>query len=218
MPPQGWRRYSESQLSPLTSLGVWEPLRPEQVATIFDQLAVPWWIAGGLAIDAFLGFKSREHGDVDVSVLRRDQLIVQAAMAGWDLQAVDPPGSLRPWGEGETLPESVHNLWCRPAPDAAWGIELMLEESEGEMWEFRRNVAIRRPVNTLFWWKDDIPYLAPEVQLLYKARELSPKNQSDFDACLPRLRDDQKSWLAYALTLAHPGHPWQELLAQEPGS
>jgi hypothetical protein len=34
----------------------------------------PWWIGGGWAIDLFVGSSPREHDDVDVVVLRRDQL------------------------------------------------------------------------------------------------------------------------------------------------
>jgi hypothetical protein len=32
-----------------------------------------WWIAGGWAVDLFLGEQTRVHDDVDVAVLRRDE-------------------------------------------------------------------------------------------------------------------------------------------------
>ncbi len=38
------------------------------------------------------------------------------------------------------------------------------------MW-FRRDPRIRRPVGTLTWERDGLRHLAPEVQLLYKAKE-----------------------------------------------
>jgi hypothetical protein len=199
----------------VTSLGVWKPLTPRQVANALAGLDAPWWIAGGMAIDAFLGHKSREHGDIDVGVLRRDQLAVQAALQGWDLQAADPPGTLRPWRQGETLPLSVHDIWCRPNLDAAWGLQLMLDEADGDTWEFRRNALITRPLQSLVWRKGGVPYLAPEVQLLYKAATQSPKNEADFRAALPKLNQYQRMWLTAALDVAHPSHPWIERLQRK---
>jgi hypothetical protein len=196
----------------MSELGVWQPLTPKDVAAIFAALDAPWWIAGGWAIDAFLGRQSREHGDIDVAVLRRDQLAAQDVLAGWDLQAADPPGKLRPWREGEILPESVHDIWCRPDKDAAWGLQLMLDEADGDQWEYRRNPAISKPLSSLIREYDGIPYLAVEVQLLYKAAHLNPKNELDFEACLPLLDDFQRTWLALTLRIAHPGHPWTERL------
>ena len=38
----------------------------------------------------------RGHSDIDVLLLRRDQLAVQQALPGWQWQAADPSGSLRP--------------------------------------------------------------------------------------------------------------------------
>ncbi|MGH2458803.1 MAG: nucleotidyltransferase domain-containing protein [Chloroflexota bacterium] len=75
---------------------------------------VPWWIAGGWAIDLFVGRTTRHHDDIDVQIQRADQLAVQATLATWDLNAADPPGTLRPWKPGEVLPAHVHDIWCRP--------------------------------------------------------------------------------------------------------
>jgi hypothetical protein len=196
----------------VSDLGVWQPLKPDEVAAIFAPLDAPWWIAGGRAIDAFLGYESREHGDIDVAVLRRDQIAAQELLAGWDLQAADPPGSLRRWQPGEVLPEAVHDIWCRPAADAAWGIQLMLDSADCNEWEYRRNPAVTRSLDSLRWLKDGVPYLVVEVQLLYKANYLSPKNEADFDLCLPKLDADQRRWLRDALRLAYPGHPWTSRL------
>lgn len=44
--------------------------------------------------------------------------------------------------------------------------------------------------------------------LLYKAKAMRPKDEADFDACLPTLDRAACTWLSRALTQAHPGHPW----------
>ena len=48
------------------SLGPWEPLTPPAVARKFDGVTAPWWIAGGYAIELFVGKPLRTHGDIDV--------------------------------------------------------------------------------------------------------------------------------------------------------
>ena len=57
--------------------GPWQPWQPEEVASFFSTLTVPWWIAGGWALDLFLGVQTREHEDIDVQILRRHQLEVR---------------------------------------------------------------------------------------------------------------------------------------------
>lgn len=52
----------------------WEPLSVEEVVDLMSGLQVPWWIAGGWAIDLFLGRQTRAHGDTDVLIRRDDQL------------------------------------------------------------------------------------------------------------------------------------------------
>ncbi|HZS93479.1 MAG TPA: amino acid transporter, partial [Chloroflexota bacterium] len=86
-----------------TDLGNWEPFSPDKVAQLFRDLTVPWWVGGGWAIDLFVGRQTRAHADIDVQILRRDQLAVRRQMAGWELYAADPPGTLRLWQGLETL-------------------------------------------------------------------------------------------------------------------
>jgi len=61
----------------------WEALSVGEVVSLLDGLPVRWWIAGGQAIDLFIGSSTRPHQDVDVAVLRPDQLAVQAHLDGW---------------------------------------------------------------------------------------------------------------------------------------
>jgi hypothetical protein len=188
------------------SLGPWDPAPVNEVAELFGGCEVNWWIAGGYAIELAVGRRFREHGDIDVLLLRRDQLCVQRALAGWDWHAADPPGTLRPWRPGEWLPPEVHDIWCRPAPDAPWRIQIMLDESSGEDWVSRRDPRLRRPTATIGGrTADGVPYLTPEIQLLYKGNGMRDKDQDDFAAALPNLTGDQREWLRGALTQASGG-------------
>ena len=40
----------------------------------------------------------------------------------------------------------VNSLWCRPADATNGSFELMLDESEGDRWVFRRDRTIQRPL------------------------------------------------------------------------
>ncbi|MGW3848996.1 nucleotidyltransferase domain-containing protein [Streptomyces fagopyri] len=172
-----------------------------------------WWVAGGFAIELAVGRRIRNHGDIDVLLLRRDQLLVQRVLAGWQWWAADPPGNLRPWASGEVLPQGVHDIWCRPAPDEPWRIQVMLDESHGQEWVSRRDPRVRRPISTLgLTSADGAPFLAPEVQLYYKAKTPRPKDEEDFDAVLPVLTDQQRRWLVAVITDTYGPHPWVKRL------
>jgi hypothetical protein len=64
----------------------------------------------------------------------------------------------------------AHSLWRRPTSADPWAIELLLDEADGETWVCRRGPRIRRPMPTVVRRSSDgLPYLAPEMQLLYKS-------------------------------------------------
>jgi hypothetical protein len=193
-----------------TPWGPWVPASPPEVAQIFNRTRVHWWIAGGYAIELAAGEPVREHSDIDVLLLRPDQFAVQHVLAGWQWYAADPPGMLRPWQPSEQLPVGVHDIWCRPGPEQPWRIQIMLDERCEDDWVSRRDQRIRRPVASIgSVTADGIPYLKPEIQLLYKANGRRPKDEIDFDVTLPMLTESQRQWLSDALRLAYgPDHPW----------
>ncbi|MBJ7902181.1 amino acid transporter [Streptomyces sp. DSM 110735] len=178
---------------------------------MFTKADFSWWIAGGYAIELAVGHELRPHGDLDVLVLRRDQARVRDLLAGWDLYVADPPGQgkLRPWRPGEVLQPPLHDIWCRRTPEAPWSVQLMLDEAEGTQWVSRRNPEVRRPIDQLGRTSEKgVPYLAPEVQLFYKAKATRDKDEIDFEAALPILGESQRVWLADVIRVIAPDHPW----------
>ena len=188
----------------------WQPRSPTEAAELLGNLAAPWWIARGWALDCFVGRQSRDHADLDIEVLRRDQFAVQRHLADWDLHTAED-GILLPWLPGLALEPRVNSIWCRPTPDAPWAVQIMFAPATGNQWHYRRCPIITRPLTSLVLrTAAGLPFLAPEVQLLYKAKALRPKDAADFALVYPLLDPTRRDWLAAALHTAHPGHRWLE--------
>jgi hypothetical protein len=191
----------------------WRPLGVRQAASLLGRLPAPWWIAGGWAIDLFLGQQSREHGDIDIQVLRRDQLVLQRYFNGWELHAAGG-GQLRPWAPGEALTPSISDIWGRRDSTSPWSVQFMLADSEADHWVFRRNPRVTLPLDQFGWrTADGLPYIAPQVQLLFKAKGRRAKDDDDFARALPLLDAPSRRWLADAIAQTHPGHEWLTQLA-----
>ena len=72
------------------------------VGSLLSGLTVPWWITGGWAIDLAAGHLTRDHADVNVMMLERDEHALRG-LTGVDIQLIadgQPPG---PWPAGRRL-------------------------------------------------------------------------------------------------------------------
>lgn len=179
----------------------------ESVAAIMESTGSPWAICGGWAIDLFLGKVTRLHKDVDVAIPRQSQLQVQARLLelGWTLN-VAHKGELTPWGENEFLELPVHTIWARKGKEF---FELLLNDWTETEFVYRRDHRISLPVEQAIRFRNCIPFLAPEVVLLYKSNDFDNSiNRADLAAALPNLNEEQKSWLRHALALPDSNHPW----------
>ena len=171
------------------SVGKWRTVMPTEAMAWLSSVTVPWWVAGGWALDLFVGTPTREHEDLDVGVLRCDSMQLLAPSA------------------------DVSSLWCRPNGAVLWTMEVLLDASDLDYWIFRRNTEIRRPlIEVIRRNSDGVPYLAPEVQLLYKARSMRPKDKADFECVAPRLDCAARTWLRESLLKTYPGHAWTAAL------
>jgi len=196
----------------------WAPLAVNAVARLFSEIRIPWWIGGGQALDLYLGRQTRPHVETDILILRRDQLIVQEYLQNWQLFKTQQPG-LAPWPAGEVLHPPVNSIWARRGEGAPWAFEIMLMETEGDEWVYRRLPAIRGPIAGLgLRTAEGIPYLRPEIQLLYKGRqEYRSKDLQDLQEVLPYLPIEKREWLLDCLRRQFPqGHDWIDYL-NDPG-
>jgi hypothetical protein len=192
--------------------GSWRALHPTDAADLLASSDRLWWIAGGWALELFRGTHSRPHADLDVGVLRRDLSSVLGSFSTWEVfEAKD--GRLTRLAAGCVPSLDAHSLWCRPTSAAPWTIELLLDEADGETWVYRREPRVRRPMSTVVRRSSDgLPYLAPEIQLLYKSKGPRERDNLDFAQICPLLAADARRWLQHALELTAPDHTWIAVL------
>jgi hypothetical protein len=173
------------------------------------QWFVDWCVAGGWALDLFLGYQTRPHDDLDLALFRDDQLQLRRHLAKWRFGKVIG-GQLLDWPGQEWLSSPVHEIHAQ-APEAVdtLCLEFLLNERGGAHWIFRRNPAMQRPVREVIGSsRVGLPILCPEVVLLYKAKQPRTIDEHDFSAVVGSLALERRTWLRTALERVHPGHAW----------
>ena len=191
----------------------WDPLPIAEVVDLLSELQVEWWVAGGYAIELFVGRSIRSHGDTDILIKRGDQSTVQEYLSAWQLYHATYPG-LRRWRSGEILTGRYHDIWCRPDSASPWRLQIMLLDTEGDEWLFRNDPTIRGSVDKMSRAASATRYLSPEIQLLYKAKpQTLEKDQIDFEAAAPLLDEAGRMWLLENIRKRFvSGHEWIEVL------
>lgn len=188
-------------------------LSPEllRVAEIMHAHRAPWGFAGGWAIDLFVGATTRPHADVDVAILRDDQAALRSTLT--DARIDKAVGGERlPWHADEWLEPPVHELHAT-WPDGTH-LELVLNDRDAETneWVYRRDARVRLPLSRTFRSAGGIPYLAPEIVLLFKSRRPASKDDADLQVALPHLDAAQAMWLRDAIVTTGGESRWVELL------
>jgi hypothetical protein len=175
---------------------------------------IPWAVAGGWALDLFLGRLTREHADLDLAVWRADQDRLRAALTPLWVPEVADNGVLRPWSSDEWLSSPIHEIHARAVNREGGSLELLLNERDDTAWIYRRDTQVRRELDRAILVRDGIPVLAPEIVLLYKSKAPRPTDEADFNAALPALTTEQREWLRLAIARSRADHPWASVLAK----
>jgi len=177
------------------------------VGRVMEGFGRPWFVSGGWAIDLFLGEVTRAHGDLEVGIYRRDQGALREWLVGWGFERVEE-GRWVEWPAGRVLELPDHQARVR---DGVTGVEfeVFLNEATESHWLSRRHEALSRPLGEV-WMVGavGVPFIAPEIQLLYKAKYQRAKDEHDFALAAPRLDEGRRRWLIEALRVCHPGHDW----------
>ena len=180
------------------------------VAGVMNDVGVWWAVAGGWAIDLWLGEQTREHHDIEVAIRRADQRTMRQALdKTWELYCLDPPGSDWRRRSGGRIEQPAFQLQAR---SALGEFDVFLETVDDSEWQYRRDSRVRRPLLDVTTMTPSGPVVRPEVQLLYMATSDELKNADEFSHAAPRLDVDTRAWLKRHLTIAHPDHAWLGVL------
>jgi hypothetical protein len=193
------------------NVAAWDAWEPSVVADRLAGLTVPWCVAAGWAIDLFLGTRTRAHSDLEIALPAGRFDEVAPRFDDGEFWVIDDhevfpatPASL----------ELTHQTWLKERATGAWRLDIFREPHDGDVWICRRDPRIRRPyADIIAFTADGVPYLAPEIVLLFKAKAAREKDEADLRNVLPHLDDDARQWLDDALAVAHPEHPWRALLS-----
>ena len=187
----------------------------ESVANELKGVSFPWYISSGWALDLYRGQISRVHHDVDVAVPWSSQMELQKHMMERGWKFVTPfEKRLEVWPPYMQLEWPRHQIHAHREDEF---IDFLLTEMDG-VWKYRREPSIIQSLGKIsLRTETGIPYLAPELVLLFKSKNTSgqerPKDELDFESVLPHLDVERRAWLRWALIATSPEHPWIPRLA-----
>ncbi|WP_226585384.1 nucleotidyltransferase domain-containing protein [Halobacillus litoralis] len=169
-----------------------------------------WMIAGGWAVDLHIGEVTREHENINIAVFREDQMMLYQWLEGWEFLAGEGEERID-WRGERHLKRPTHEIHAF----SPGGIQLdfLLNEKVRGRWRFRSDDGLSYKLEHMHRQSEQgIPYLNPEIVLLYKSTHTRKKDLEDFLAVFPYLNNRQKEWLKQALMHHQPQHPWLEAL------
>ncbi|MEY9848975.1 hypothetical protein [Streptacidiphilus sp. MAP5-3] len=207
--PPGGVELSPAELDALEVQWAQSAWTPSEVAERLAGVATPWCVAAGWALDLFRGGQTRPHGDLEIAIPAADFPEIRDRFPGYAFDAVS---SGRIWRNA--APEvlaATHQTWLRDPDAEAYRLDVFREPHDGGTWISRHDPTIRLPYSEIVGHTPDgIPYLTPELVLLFKAKHARPKDQADFESTVPQLTTRQRARLAGFLAHTYPGHRWLE--------
>ena len=178
------------------------------IKELFHAYPQPYWVAGGCALDLYAGRVRRPHGDVDVLVLARDlDVLAETFTDPRPIVQFPETGEQRPWVQGEQLEPGPQALVF---PDNEHAVQILLAASDADQWVYHRGRGtIRRSLSEITLTSErGIPYLAPEIVLLFKSRSTRQKDNDDFADIENLLDAERRQWLVERIEPRYPDHPW----------
>ena len=191
---------------------------------------------GGFGIELFLNRSIRKHSDIDVSAYwqDRDNIILFMQSLGWNVYEMCGGGIAHHISDVNNQIRAKRNIFCfkdgcnliklSPQGEADMFyldfdhsgqikldfIEFLFNNRSNEAFLYARNENITQPISIAILIQNGIPYLAPELILLYKSTDTEREGyQLDYDSAMAQMSAEQKEWLYTTLSVMNPsGHKW----------
>jgi len=168
-----------------------------KVKSIMDKFGFPWFIAGGWAIDLFLNRETRIHEDIEIGIYRKNQMQLYRHFEKYKKYYIDNRSLIgkhekHGWNK-EYLRLPIHEIYV---VYEGFEIEILLNEKDDANWIYRRNSKITLDEKNVIKFTDNrIPYLCPEIVLLYKTKEMRNKDIDDISNAFEKMSEPEKKWL-----------------------
>ncbi len=191
---------------------------------------------GGQAIDMFLGYESRVHGDIDICAYwnERDEIIRFMQSRGFLVYEMLGGGRAHRISDISKQIREKRNIFCfkdgcplvklypHDENDCCLieffhvgqtefdFIEFLFNDRSETCFEYARDREIKLEIEKAVLYADGVPYLAPELSLLYKSTDTEREGyRQDFELAYGKMTEDRRSWLQSALKRLYPqGHVW----------
>lgn len=197
-------------------------------------------VCGGFALDLFLGYETRTHGDIDILAFWEDRetIITYMQSKGYIVYEMLGGGKVHHITNISVQEKLRKNIFCctedcelvrlydTEEPDVYWldfqhtgltqlnYIEFLFNERTEEEFVYVRDERVRRGMANAILETDGVPYLAPELCLLFKSADIEREGyQQDFEFTVGKLSAEQRMWFEKSMELLYPeGHKWREIL------
>lgn len=192
---------------------------------------------GGWAIDLFVGAITRKHSDIDILAYWSQRDMIIQYMQSLDFVVYEMLGNRKAHQITNIHHQikSKRNIFCckvdcelvklsNSDEDEIFFIDFNLlgqtklnfieflfnEKTDAELL-YARNHSIRQPLCDAILYNNELPYLSPEMCLLYKSTDIEREGyQSDYAVSLSKMSKRQRQWLDNALKVMYPsGHKWR---------
>jgi hypothetical protein len=199
-------------------------------------------ICGGFALDLFTDKNIRIHSDIDICVFEKDRNTIFSYMRKnkWNVYEFCGQGIVHLLDSINDC-QNVQNFMCLkegcelinffPCDKGEnyflheclyTGIkkfnylEFMFNTKTDVDFIFSDNHSIKRKISMAILKKNNIPYLSPELVLLYKSRKVQKEEyhrmkeyQIDYNETISKMSSEQKNWFYESLDFLYPnGHIW----------
>ncbi|WP_435528333.1 nucleotidyltransferase domain-containing protein [Mesorhizobium shangrilense] len=95
----------------------WRPWHPTELARRLNGLSKPWSLVGGWALDLWHGSQTRDHEDLEFTILREDFETFRRALKGMRFHTV-ASGIIEHLLARKVPPAEISQIWVRGYPAA----------------------------------------------------------------------------------------------------
>lgn len=208
----------------------------EQVNYLLRNQSFDYAICGGIAIDLFLNMETRKHSDIDILAYWVDRNTIIMYMQSLDFKVYEMLGGGKAHHITNIHNQKVEkrNIFCikedcelvqlseTEEQDVFYTnfqhigqtklnyIEFLFNDKSDVDFLYEKDYSIKKSLNEAILLNGEIPFLAPEICLLYKSTTPEREGyQHDYDMAISKMNTEQTQWLNTALKKLYPqGHKW----------